>query len=57
MQVLKAGGRDEAVTNDNRLQFVHLAAEWHLGRRLGQPAEAFAQGMHEASRLSDGHEP
>ena len=48
MQVLKPGGRDEAVTNDNRLQFVHLAAEWHLGSRLGPPAEAFAQGLHEA---------
>ena len=48
LQVLKPGGRDEAVTSDNRLQFVHLAAEWHLARRLGQPAEAFAQGLHEA---------
>jgi len=49
-QVLKPGGRDEAVTSDNRLQFVHLAAEWHLGSRLGPPAEAFAQGLHEARR-------
>ncbi len=47
-QVLKPGGRDEAVTSDNRLQFVHLAAEWHLGSRLGPPAEAFAQGLHAA---------
>ena len=49
--MLKPGGRDQAVTIHNRLQFVHLAAEWHLGRRLGQPAEAFAQGLHEASHL------
>ena len=52
-QVLKPGGRDEAVTGDNRLQFVHLAAEWHLASRLGQPAEAFAQGLHEARCLRD----
>ena len=36
------------MTNDNRLQFVHLAADWHLASRLGQPAEVFAQGLHEA---------
>ena len=57
LQVLKPGGCDEAVTNDNRLQFVHLAADWHLGRRLGQPAEAFAEGMHEASRLGNSLQP
>ena len=49
-QVLKPGGRDEAVTSDNRLQFVHLAAEWHLGSRLGPPAEAFTQGLQEVRR-------
>ena len=48
-QVLKPGGADIAVTNENKLQYVHLAADWHLRRRLAEPARAFAQGMAQVS--------
>lgn len=43
--MLKPGGADIAVTNENKLQYVHLAADWHLQRRLAEPAQAFAQGL------------
>ena len=43
--MLKPGGKDIAVTQENKLQYVHLAAEWYLSSRLGQPTEAFAQGL------------
>ena len=43
--MLKPGGADIAVTNENKLQYVHLAAAWHLQRRLAEPARAFAQGL------------
>lgn len=39
------GGADIAVTDDNKLQYVHLAADWHLQRRLAEPAQAFAHGL------------
>ena len=44
-QVLKLGGAEIAVTNENKLQYVHLAADWHLQRRLAEPARVFAQGL------------
>lgn len=45
MQLLKSGGAGIAVTNENKLQYVHLAADWHLRSRLGPPAHAFAEGL------------
>ena len=45
--VLLPGGADVAVTNANKLLYVHLAADWHLNGRLGAPAGAFAAGLHQ----------
>ena len=48
-QALKPGGADVAVTNENKLQYVHLAADWHLRSRLGAPVHAFAEGLSQVS--------
>lgn len=45
MQELKPGGSHIAVTGDNVLQYVYLLAHYHLNRRLGRTAQAFAVGM------------
>jgi hypothetical protein len=42
---LVPGGADVAVTDANKLQYVHLVADWHLRRRLGPGAAAFAAGL------------
>ena len=42
---LLPGGADMAVTNANKLHYIHLAADWHLNGRLGASASAFAQGL------------
>ncbi len=34
-----------AVTNANKLHYIHLAADWHLNGRLGGSSAAFAKGM------------
>ncbi|KAK9903317.1 hypothetical protein WJX75_002686 [Coccomyxa subellipsoidea] len=39
------GGADVAVTNANKLLYVHLVADWHLNGRLGDAAAAFAAGL------------
>jgi HECT-domain (ubiquitin-transferase) len=39
------GGASTPVTNANKLQFVHLIADWHLRRRVGPAAAAFSQGL------------
>ena len=44
---LLPGGADVAVTDANKLLYVHLAADWHLNGRLGAPAGAFAAGLHQ----------
>jgi hypothetical protein len=44
---LQPGGADTAVTDSNKLLYVHLVADWHLSRRLGKPAAAFAAGLHQ----------
>ncbi len=41
------GGDDMAVTSANKLLYVHLVADWHLNRRLGKPAAAFAAGLNQ----------
>lgn len=46
------GGDDMAVTSANKLLYVHLIADWHLNRRLGKPAAAFAAGLNQASALA-----
>eukprot|EP00198_Chlamydomonas_reinhardtii_P008168 XP_001697505.1 ubiquitin-protein ligase [Chlamydomonas reinhardtii] len=42
---LLPGRGDEPVTNDSRLLYCHLLADWHLNGKLGPPAAAFARGL------------
>eukprot|EP00955_Chlamydomonas_euryale_P105996 365674-Chlamydomonas_euryale.AAC.13 len=42
---LLPGWGDVPVTNDNRLLYCHLLADWHLNVRLGRAADAFARGV------------
>ncbi|KAF5840138.1 hypothetical protein DUNSADRAFT_17621 [Dunaliella salina] len=42
---LLPGHGNTPVTNENRLLYCHLLADWHLNVRLGRPAEAFARGL------------
>ena len=39
------GGGSVAVTAANKLQYIHLVADWHLRRRLGPAAAAFGRGL------------
>lgn len=45
VQELKPDGANTPVTNENKLQYIHLVADWHLHGRLGAPAAAFAAGL------------
>ena len=47
---LVPGGANIAVTNDNKLQYILLMADWHLHQRLGASSAAFARGLHQVSR-------
>ena len=51
MQELVPGGVDVAVTNANKLLYIHLVADWHLNGRLGAAAAAFAAGLAQACCL------
>ncbi|KAL0028291.1 hypothetical protein WJX79_007793 [Trebouxia sp. C0005] len=42
---LLPGGAHMAVTNANKLHYIHLAADWHLNGRLGASSAAFARGL------------
>ncbi|GFR45588.1 hypothetical protein Agub_g6983 [Astrephomene gubernaculifera] len=42
---LLPGGAEVAVTNDSRLLYCHLLADWHLTGKLGTTAAAFARGL------------
>lgn len=42
---LVPNGRDVPVTNDNKLLYVHLVADWHLSRKTGSTSVAFADGL------------
>jgi len=55
---LVPGGADLVVTSHNRLQYVQMAAEWHLNGRLGGGASAFARGINQVgiSIRADGFE-
>ena len=39
------GGSQVAVTDSNKLHYIHLAADWHLNGRLGASSAAFARGL------------
>ena len=45
VQELCANGADVPVTNENKLQYVHLMADFHLNTRIQGPAQAFAAGL------------
>lgn len=42
---LVPGGSQVAVTDSNKLHYIHLAADWHLNGRLGASSAAFARGL------------
>ncbi|KAI3937413.1 hypothetical protein MKX01_040079 [Papaver californicum] len=42
---LKPGGKDMAVTNENKLQYVHAIADYKLNRQMIPLANAFYRGM------------
>ena len=43
---LKDGGRCVNVTNDNRIEYVHLMAEYRLNGQVAKQSKAFLHGMH-----------
>ncbi|KAH7617236.1 putative E3 ubiquitin-protein ligase UPL7 [Nannochloris sp. 'desiccata'] len=45
IEELIPGGANIPVTSANKLQYVHLVADWHLRRRLGPSAAAFSSGL------------
>lgn len=44
---LKPGGRDIAVTNDNKREYVELVTEWKISRRVDEQFTAFLSGFNE----------
>ncbi|GIL94061.1 hypothetical protein Vretimale_394 [Volvox reticuliferus] len=42
---LLPGRGDMPVTNESRLLYCHLLADWHLNGKLGAPTAAFARGL------------
>ncbi|CAD7704872.1 unnamed protein product [Ostreobium quekettii] len=44
-------GSERPVTNDNKLQYVHLVADWHVNVKVGRPAQTFASGLAEVVPL------
>lgn len=43
---LRPGGKDIPVTNENKLQYVHLVAHWKLNKSMGKVMGAFARGFY-----------
>lgn len=50
---LLPGGAQLAVTNANKLHYIHLAADWHLNVRLGASSAAFAHGLAQVSPTTE----
>ncbi|KAG0215162.1 hypothetical protein BGX31_000904 [Mortierella sp. GBA43] len=44
---LKEGGRDIAVTEENKKEYVDLMTEWRISRRVEEQFKAFAEGFHQ----------
>lgn len=42
---LVEGGAQVAVTNENKLAYVHTVAAWHLSHKIGATSAAFARGI------------
>ena len=43
---LRDGGAAIPVTADNRIEYVHLVADYHLNKKLAPQAKAFVAGLH-----------
>lgn len=52
VEELIAGGSNHPVTDDNKLQYVHLMADWHVNVKVGRPAQMFAAGLAEVIPIS-----
>lgn len=44
---LKPGGRDIAVTNENKKEYVDLMIKWRIQKRVDEQFQAFVSGFHE----------
>lgn len=44
---LKPGGREIEVTDENKMEYVQLIAEWRISKRVQEQRIAFAEGFHE----------
>lgn len=58
---LERGGRDEPVTNANRIKYMHLVADYRLNRQIKEQCAAFRQGLDDILplawlRMFDEHE-
>lgn len=42
---LVPGGSEMHVSNQNKLQYVHLMADWHINKKVGKCCQAFAAGL------------
>jgi len=49
---LKSGGKDIAVSKDNRVQYIYALADYHLNQKLRASAEAFVEGLADMIDLS-----
>ena len=44
---LRAGGRVTAVTKENRIEYIHLMADYRLNKQLAAQSKAFLDGLHD----------
>ena len=61
VEELKSGGRDIPVTNSNKIEYIHLMADYKINKQIRQHCMAFRQGMAdlinlEWLRMFDHHE-
>eukprot|EP00090_Calanus_glacialis_P033719 TRINITY_DN5609_c0_g1_i7.p1 TRINITY_DN5609_c0_g1~~TRINITY_DN5609_c0_g1_i7.p1 ORF type:complete len:730 (-),score=261.08 TRINITY_DN5609_c0_g1_i7:104-2266(-) len=45
IELLKADGDDIAVTNENRIEYIHLVADYKLNKQIKQQCNAFRAGL------------
>jgi ubiquitin-protein ligase E3 C len=48
---LKSGGADIPVTKDNRIEYIHLMADYKLNRQIKSQCNAFRQGLSDVINL------
>ncbi|CAH1772399.1 unnamed protein product [Owenia fusiformis] len=51
IEELKPGGRDIAVTKDNRIEYIHLMAHYRLNKQIRPHCYAFRQGLADVVNL------